>query len=102
MANGDFGRDEPQRTTCVSACVGWSSGSSCGVIGLAEVAQVNPRFILARLILLGKSQSFAVDLTRAVLANEPFFLVRRLDESAHIGPFMRNAAKAPKRREPGW
>ena len=55
---------------------------------------------MTRPILWKKPHNFEDSVKSTVLANEPFFVgVWRLDDSADIGSFMRNAARALKSRE---
>ena len=63
------------------------------------MASMDARFVMSRLVLWRKPQISEVVLKSAVLANGPFnVVVWRLDKSAHIGPLMKDAAKALWRR----
>ena len=52
----------------------------------ADVASMDARFVMSRLVLWRKPLISTVVLKSAVLANEPFsVVVWRLDKSAHVG-----------------
>ena len=62
-----------------------------------DMKQVNPNFMVARLVDGPDTQYFAIDRESTMVTDAPLgFLTRRLDEVTDVSPLTRNASRSPQ------